>query len=151
MDNPDDLKTIVLLAGIFLQLVGLVVVIYQLKKVNTSIRVAAQAALYQQSSSVRSLLVERPALRRYFFDGERADVDSEEYDRIKTIAEMFLNYLEHLVIQQESLRKADFAAWSAFVYRTISASPIMQELLYAEPRIYSKDLVQSYEAGRSAR
>ena len=144
-----DLKTIGLLAGILLQIVGLIVVIFQLKKVNTSIRVSAQAALYQQSSTVRSALIEHPSLRKYIFDGEKIGIESEEYDRVKTVAEMFLNYLEHLVIQQESLRKTDFSAWSKFVYRTISASPIMHEILKEKPEFYSEDLLQSYEAGRA--
>lgn len=149
MENFVDLKTMGLLAGIFLQLIGLIIVIIQLKNVNTSIRVSAQAALYQQSSSVRSALIEHPSLRKYFFDGEKIGAESGEYDRVKTIAEMFLNYLEHLVIKQESLRAADFSAWNKFVYRTISASPIMQEILKEKPEFYSEDLLQSYEAGRT--
>jgi len=145
-----DLKTIGLLVGILLQLVGLVVVIFQLKKVNTSIRVSAQAALYQQSSTVRSTLIEHPALRKYFFDGAKISSDSGEYDRVKTIGEMFLNYLEHLVIQEESLRQTDFSAWNNFVYSTISASPIMQAILDEKPECYSRDLLKSYEAGRAS-
>lgn len=144
-----DLKTVVLLVGILLQLIALVAVICQLKKVNISIRVSAQSALYQQSANVRSALIEHPSLRKYFFDGENIEPHSEQYDRVKTIAEMFLNYLEHLVIQQESLRKTEFSAWRKFVYRSISASPIMQQILKEKPEFYSNELLQSYDAGRA--
>lgn len=41
-------KNLSLVLGVPLQLIGLAVVIYRLNKVNTSIRVSAQAALYPQ-------------------------------------------------------------------------------------------------------
>lgn len=151
MDNLEDLKTIGVLIGIFLQVIGLAFVIYQLKKVNTSIRISAQAALYQQSSTVRAILVEHPNLRKYIFEEEEISSDSEHYDRVKTIAEMFLNYLEHLVIQQGSLRAGDLAAWHRFVSRTIDASPIMQNLLKEKPEFYSDDLLRLYETGQTKR
>ncbi|MDX1539172.1 hypothetical protein [Arsukibacterium sp.] len=149
MNNLEDLKTIGVLIGISLQVIGLAFVIYQLKKLNTSIRISAQSALYQQSSTVRAIIVEHPNLRKYFFEKEEISSDSEHYDRVKTIAEMFLNYLEHLVIQQGSLRAGDLAAWHRFVSRTINASPIMQNLLKEKPEFYSDDLLRLYDIGQT--
>lgn len=148
MENFEDIKTIAIFVGILLQVIGLLAVVYQLKKVNITIRVTAQAALYQQSSHIRSLLVKHPELRKYFFDGKVISPDSEHYDRARTIAEMILNYLEHTVIQKESLRKGDFNAWHKFVYRTISDSPIIQSILNERPELYTGDLLEIYKAGK---
>ncbi|MDX1626023.1 MAG: hypothetical protein R3323_05875 [Wenzhouxiangellaceae bacterium] len=148
MADPETLRTTGLFAGLALQLIGLVVVIVQLRRVNASIRVSAQASLYQQSSSVRSALIEYPSLRRYFYEGRNIDPESEDYHRVRTIAEEFLNYLEHLVIQRGSLRDDEFSAWNRFVYRTISSSPVMREILDENPDLYSRDLVRACEEGR---
>lgn len=150
MESFGNLQSLALIAGVFLQVMGLGFVIYQLKRVNTSIRVSAQSALYQQSSGIRSLLVEHPDLRKYIFDGEPIERDSTDFDRVRTIAEMSLNYLEHLVIQQDSLRAHDISAWRKFVLRTISASPIMQKILDEEPECYSSDLVSLYSSSKLA-
>lgn len=140
----DSVQSFGLIVGVFLQVIGLGFVIYQLKRVNTSIRVSAQSALYQQSAAIRQLLVEHPGLRKYIFDGVHASPDLEEYDRIRTVAEMALNYLEHLVIQEGSLREHDRHAWQRFVIRTLANSPVMQEILDENPESYSADLVETY-------
>lgn len=147
MANLSELEVVALVVGVVIQGIGLVALYFQLRKVNTSIRVTAQSALYQQSSGVRSAIVEYPELRQYFFDGKEIGPDSENYSRTRTIAEMFLNYLEHLILQKESLRQADYEAWNRFVCRTISASPIMQSVLKEKPEYYSADLLISYEKG----
>lgn len=146
----NDFQTIALVIGVFLQVVGLGFVIYQLKRVNTSIRVSAQSALYQQSASIRQLIVDRPDLRKYIFGGVGIDRGAADYDRVRTVAEMALNYLEHLVIQQDSLRAGDHTAWKRFVVRTIAASPVMQAILAENPGSYSSDLIDVYRSGRKS-
>ena len=135
-----------LIIGMVIQIIGLVFVIYELSQVNSSIRVTAQASLYQQSSEIRSLLVQHPHLRKYIFDRETIDRDSPDYDRARTIAELSLNYLEHLVIQRDSLRKADWQAWNAFVQRSLESSPLMQSILDDIPQLYTTELVEVYRS-----
>lgn len=128
------------LAGLVLQAGGLVIIIYQLSRLNLSIRVSAQSAVYQQAADARSYLVDYPELRKYFFDGEKIEPGSEHYERAKTIAELFLNYLEHLILQQETLRKTDWTSWREFVLKTVSMSPVMQEILAERRDFYSSAL-----------
>ncbi len=137
---PSDLFSIVITAGVLIQAIGLCIVIYQLSRMNLSIRVSAQTALYQQASDARSYLVEYPELRKYFFDGVPADPDAPHYDRVKTVAELFLNYLEHLLLQQSTLRKSDWTAWQTFVQQTVRNSPILQELIRHPHASYSREL-----------
>ncbi|MEJ2344300.1 MAG: hypothetical protein P8076_01380 [Gammaproteobacteria bacterium] len=145
MPSLEELKTVGLVVGILLQIAGFAVLIYQLAQLNKSIRVSAQTALYQQSSSIRSILVERPELRKYLFDGQPVGPESEDYQRAQTVAEMFLNYLEHLMIQQENLRTGDWEAWNRFVSETLAGSPLMQEILRDRPDFYSDDLIQAFD------
>ena len=142
MDIDLDLRSLAIIAGVLLQLAGVAVVIYQLRRVNTSIRVSAQAALYQQSAGIRSLIVEHPDLRPYLFDGVEIAEDDEHYARARTVAEMLLNYLEHLVIQQDSLRSSEHSAWQRFVERSVASSPLMQQILDESPTSYSDELLR---------
>lgn len=139
---PEDLRTIAVLAGICLQLLALAVVIYQLSRLNLSIRVSAQAAVYQQATDARAFLVQYPELRKYFFDGISANPDSNDYSRAKTVAEMFLNYMEHLILQQGSLRSADWDAWQNFARKMLGNSPILNEVLIEHKGVYCRELVE---------
>ncbi|NKI35579.1 hypothetical protein HFP89_10420 [Wenzhouxiangella sp. XN79A] len=142
MDLDFQLRDIALLGGLVLQLAGLAVVIYPLRRVNPSIRVSAQAALHRHSSGIRSLRVEHPEPRAYRFDGVEIRPDEARYSRVRTLAEMVLDDLEPLVIQQESLRPEEQAARSRFVCRRIQRRPIMQELLHECPESYCDELVR---------
>jgi hypothetical protein len=108
---PQDIFSFAIIAGVIIQATGLIVVIYQLSRLNLSIRVTAQSAVYQQASDARSYLIQFPELRKYFFDSEAIEKTSPDYDRVRTIAELFLNYMEHLILQQGSLRTSDWNAW----------------------------------------
>jgi hypothetical protein len=129
-------------AGVVLQLGALAIVIYQLARLNLSIRVSAQAAIYQQASSARSFLVEYPELRKYFFDDVVAEPGSADHARAQTVAEMFLNYMEHLLLQKGSLRAQDWTAWRSFVCESLDKSPIMREVLDRRRNSFSAELVE---------
>lgn len=141
----EQLKNLRQVLGMLLQLIALAVVIYQLNKVNTPIRVLAQAAPYQQASATRSLLVECPHLRKYLFHDKPIERDAEEYDRARTIAEMLINYPEHLVIQQGSIRAHDLEAWQHFVSDMFTHSPLMRQVIEDNRGSYSRDLMRLYE------
>ena len=140
----ENIQDIVELVAIALQLLALVAVIYQLSRLNLSIRISAQAAVYQQATDARAFLVQHPKLRKYFFEGRTPHPKSEDYSRAKTIAEMFLNYMEHLILQKGSLRPSDWEAWQKFAKKTLRNSPIMCEMLTKQENTYCKELVDLY-------
>lgn len=102
--------------------------------------------------------MEYPCRRKNFFceektddgkiEGEKIEIGSEHYVRARTIAEMFVNYLEHLVIQQDSIRSADLDVWRDFVARMIDTSPLMRRVIQDNEGFYSRDLMRIYEKYR---
>ena len=86
------------LAGLILAIVGLPILILQIRAIQRSIRSGAHAAIYAQAADFRSHLVDHPHLRKYFFDGVEIEPDHPEYDRVVTIAELFLNEIEHITV-----------------------------------------------------
>jgi hypothetical protein len=64
---------------------------------------------------------------------------------------MFLNYLEHLILHEETLRKPEWNAWKSFVQLAVERSPIMQDTLEKQGYCYSEDLVALWQQVRDAR
>src|SRR5262245_10316951 len=87
----DSIQLIVSMAGLLLAVVGLPILYVQLRELQRSVRSSAHSALYTQSSDFRAHLVKYPHLRKYFFDGAEISRGHEDYDRVVTIAELFLN------------------------------------------------------------
>jgi hypothetical protein len=126
--------------GLLLALVGLPLVVLQLNELQRSARSAAHAAIYEQGASFRAHLVERPYLRKYFFDGVDIATTDPEYDRVVTLAEVFLNCLEHVAVMIDSFGRSNRTALEGFVRNALSRSPIMRRHLQNDPDLYSHAL-----------
>jgi hypothetical protein len=138
--STDTLQAYVALAGLILAMVGLPILVLQIRALQRSVRSGAHAAMYAQAADVRSHLVEYPQLRKYFFDGVEIGPDNEEYDRVVTIAELFLNYLEHIAVMEDSFGRGNRAALQRFVDHALDRSPILRRRLSENPAAYSDAL-----------
>ncbi|MGH2618323.1 MAG: hypothetical protein ACRDJC_24090 [Thermomicrobiales bacterium] len=114
----------------------------QLRDVKRSIRVATHAAIYEQAAEFRSHLVEYPDLRKYFFDGVEISAADENYSRVMTLAEIFLNYLEHIAVLGESFGSENKPALELFIRTALKSSPILRQHLTESPELYSDSLRQ---------
>jgi len=137
----DNIQIFVSLAGLLLALVGLPILFVQLRELQRSVRSSAHAALYMQSAEVRAHLVAYPHLRKYFFDGAEISKGHEEYDRVVTIAELYLNTLEHIAVTTESFGRDNEPALERFVRHTLERSPIMRHRLADNTADYSHALL----------
>ncbi len=126
--------------------VGFYIVYKQLNKLNVALQSEAQSELYSQSGVVRKLIVQYPELRKYFFnegkDGIKIQKENneDEYARVRTLAELYLNYFEHFVIQSQNLREKDWNAWKNTLLDIYDGSPIIQDVFLNKPQWYCKDL-----------
>lgn len=128
--------------GLFIAAVGLPLLYFQLRDVKRSIRVATHAAIYEQAAEFRSHLVMYPDLRKYFFDGVEISATDENYSRVMTLAEIFLNYLEHIAVLGESFGSENKPALDAFIKSALKSSPILRQHLTESPDLYSEALRQ---------
>ncbi len=125
---------------LFVSFIGFLVIYMQLKRLTVTNQSNAQTELYAQSSSVRKLIIQHPELRKYFFDREKISKDHDNYARVRTIAELYANYLEHFIIQKPNLRKIDWETWQKTVLDIYDSSPIIQETLSDKKVWYSVEL-----------
>ena len=136
----ESLQLLLSLGGLLVALVGLPLLYVQLRDVKRSLRSGTHAAMYEQAANVRAHLVEYPHLRRYFFDGADIAPEHEEYDRVVTIAEVFLNYLEHIAVLGDSFGRENRPALDRFTRITLQNSPILRRHLQQHRESYSDAL-----------
>ena len=84
--------------------------------------------------------MEYPHLRKYFFDGEAIAPESPDYDRVVTIAEGFLNYLEYIAVLRNNFGKENDPALESFVRAALAGSPVMRQHLASHPLLFSEKL-----------
>jgi hypothetical protein len=94
--------------------------------------------LYSQSGDVRKLIAQYPDVRQYFFNNKKIDKDHDDYARTRTLAELYLNYMEHFIIQAPNLRRKDWGDWQETLLNVYDSTPIIQEALSEDPKWYCK-------------
>ena len=134
------IQTWIQLGGLLTTLLGFLFVIVQVRQLGQSVRASAHAAIYSQAADFRGHLMTYPELRRYFFDGIEANPNHPDYSRILTLAEMLLNYLEHLSIEKSNFASHDGNAWRIFIRQSLEACPTAKQRLAENPDAYSPHL-----------
>jgi hypothetical protein len=134
------LQVLVSIGGLVLAAVGLPLLYLQLRGVQRSIQSAAHAAMYEQAAAFRAHLVEHPHLRKYFFAAAEITPEHEDYDRVVTIAELFLNYLEHISVLGKSFGRENRPALERFSRISLEKSPVLRRYLAENRALYSDTL-----------
>ncbi len=114
--------------SILVGLVGFGILVYQLRKINHQNHSNGLNYLYTQSASIRLELLRRPELIPYFRNGDVIAESDKDYGAACLIAELYLNYFEHLAIQEMSLRKHDWETWLSIMEDVFESSPIIKKV-----------------------
>jgi hypothetical protein len=138
--NTETLQLSISIAGLLIAVIGLPLIYMQLRGLQKSILTATHAAMYQQAAEFRAHLIQYPHLRKYFFDGWEIAPDDEEYNRVVTLAEIFLNYLEHIAVLGDSFGMQNRPALDRFSQVTFERSPILRQHLTQNQASYSDTL-----------
>ena len=144
--SVDTVQLLVSVLGLMIAGVGLPLLYVQLRDVKRSVRGAVHAATYAQAADFRSHLVQYPHLRPYFFGGAEIAPDHADYNRVVTIAELFLNYLEHVTVLEDSYSPQDRAALDRFTKHALERSPILRRHMNNNRAAYADALLR-YAAG----
>ena len=128
------------IAGLLIAAIGLPLIYKQLRGLQKSILTATPAAMYQQAAEFRAHLIQYPHLRKYFFDGWEIAPEDEEYSRVITLAEIFLNYLEHIAVLGDSFGMQNRPALDRFSQVAFEKSPILRQHLTRNQASYSDTL-----------
>jgi hypothetical protein len=138
--TQETLQLTLSIAGLLIAAIGLPLIYMQLRGLQKSILTATHAAMYQQAAEFRAHLIQYPHLRKYFFDGWEIAPEDEEYSRVVTLAEIFLNYLEHIAVLGDSFGMQNRPALDRFSQVAFEKSPILQQHLTQNRASYSDSL-----------
>lgn len=136
----ETLQVLLSLCGLLIAAVGLPLLYLQLRDLKRSLRSATHAAIYQQAADFRAHLVEYPHLRQFFFDGLDIAPEHQDYSRVVTLAEIFLNYLEHIAVLGNSFGTENRPALERFSRTALERGPILRRCLAGNPAAYSDAL-----------
>ncbi len=87
----------VALAGVLVNLVGFLLVFQQLRAASQAAENQTRWEIEQVSFNVYNLLVHKPKLRPYFYDGLSPPPAGEERWEVDAACELFLDYFETIV------------------------------------------------------
>ena len=138
--SVENLQLALSIIGLLIAGIGLPLLYMQLRGLQKSILTATHAAMYHQAAEFRGHLIQYPQLRKYFFDGWEIDPEDENYDRVVTLAEIFLNYLEHIAVLGDSFGMQNRPALDRFSQIAFERSPILRQHLTRNKASYSDAL-----------
>ena len=138
--SVEILQLILSIIGILIAGIGLPLLYMQLRGLQKSILTATHAAMYHQAAEFRAHLIEYPDLRKYFFDGWEIAPEDQDYPRVITLAEIFLNYLEHIAVLGDSFGMQNRPALDRFTQVAFERSPILRQHLSRNKASYSDTL-----------
>jgi hypothetical protein len=144
--SAENLQLSLSIVGILIAAVGVPLLYMQLRGLQKSILTATHAAIYEQAAEFRAYLVQYPHLRKYFFDGWEIAPEDEEYNRVVTLAEIFLNYLEHIAVLGDSFGMQNRPALDRFSQVAFERSPILRQHLMRHQDSYSDTLQRFLKA-----
>jgi hypothetical protein len=126
------------LATMVIAAVGVVLGIRQLKQLSASARSDTNQRLTIESFDVLRFLADCEGTYQYFYNCK--EPDEEVSERMKYVTEMFANYLEHIVLQLDTLPEDAQESWRGLVKDTYSHSPILRRHLEKYRKWYDKRL-----------
>lgn len=144
-----EIETLLSFAAQISAILGLISIIFiaiqawLMKRASES---TALSAIYSHAQDVRQVLAQNARLRRYILESAEISRDDEDYDLAWTIAEMYLNYFEHLVLQQPHFSKTNREAWCAYVQAAVKTSPLLKAVLAAREAFYNDELLKMARA-----
>jgi hypothetical protein len=96
-----------------------------------------------ESLEILRFLAEHPETYDYFYNGKAAI--GEEDNTVRYATEMIVNYMEHVVLQMDSLPRDAQKSWNDFVVDTYSRSPVIRAHLKGFKEWYSPALLAMVE------
>ena len=134
------LQVVLSTGGLVIAAIGVPLLYFQLRDVDRSLRAATHASMYDQAADFRAYLIQYPHLRKYFFGGIEIKIGHKDYDRVLTIAEIFLNYLEYIAVLGDSFGRENRPALDRFCKIALERSPILRKHLSENRDSYSDAL-----------
>jgi len=96
---------LVRLCALGVSVVGLVLVLWQLRRVSQTIEGNAFSSSFSELREIHKVFVDYPVLRPYFFDDKALSPESDDYQQARAVAEMYLDAFVHMYLLRSRFPK----------------------------------------------
>ncbi|MBC7271798.1 MAG: hypothetical protein H5T76_24340 [Streptomyces sp.] len=108
------------------------------KQVESGIRVAAVSANDTVLGALREihlLMIERPALRAYFYGGQSCPEDDPLCPVVVTVGELLADTMNQGIVTHRASPESNSAdPWEDYCRTTLASSPVLRQLIAAHPK-----------------
>jgi hypothetical protein len=105
---------------------------------------AIESSIYQsiadELQQIGLQFVERPQLRRYFYDGEASSTEEPEATQIRALAAVFVDFMDTVTVQVAAIPEHNRNVWHAFFRDLLATSPAIREYWADTSQWYGVDL-----------
>jgi hypothetical protein len=112
---------------------------------------AIRSSIYQSFASqlqeIALLFVDRPELRKYFYDNCEPPEEEPSATQVRALAAVILDLMDTVVVQVIAIPERDRDVWFQFFRDLRASSPAIQERWSETAEWYSVDLRQVLDAG----
>ncbi len=134
-----------------LSLFGLVLVWVQVKGAGDALHSTAFQGLSTQQTEINKVLLERPHLRPYFFDGKPLVAGDPLFPEVQGAVDMHLDFFDSYFTQSRFIghleNDADTqVAWEEYIRKTARSSPVMCARLHQGKHAYTRAFVDVFLA-----
>ena len=96
-------------------IVSLIALIYQSINMRTTIENQIYQSFINNSVELDKILIERPEIRKYVYDNEIVDDNTEDLDRVMSTIELIVDITENIDVYKKFIPASRRDGWLAFV------------------------------------
>jgi hypothetical protein len=125
-----QLSTLVVrLCSLGVSILGLVLVVRQLKQVGKTLHGNALASSFSELREIHKAFIDYPYLRPYFFDSIDLPRESDHYQQARALAEMYLDAFVHMYLLRSRFPKDLRPHIDLFIKDMVNRSAFLTEYL----------------------
>jgi hypothetical protein len=136
----DIVQALAACGALVVAVVGLRLVLRQLRQVERTIRGNTYATLCQQSLEILKSIESQPESYAYFYDNRPLAENDSRRIEILCVTEMIANYLDMVALQRENMPSQVWKYWKNFIVDTVRRSEVVRNHLKNFANWYSEEL-----------
>ncbi|GAA5206417.1 hypothetical protein [Streptomyces thinghirensis] len=107
----------------------------QAKTAHQQAAVAANETVLGALREIHLLMIERPALRPYFYGGKSCPENDPLCAEVVTVGELLADVMNQGIVTHETNPQSTSAApWDDYCRTTLASSPVLRELIAVHPK-----------------
>lgn len=122
-----DPSSIISVIAVLISLAG---ILYQHNEVTiteSQRELEVHALLIERNSNILEIFVEKPNLRKYFYDNIPVGNDNTEQTQVMTMAELWTDFFEQVTIQLPYLSPSMVPTWRCYAIDMYKSSPAIRK------------------------